>query len=62
MHSTDDKQAQASAPELETKSVKDEAASQSAVNEQVSDAGNDEINSTQSLVSSRKQWMRIVIP
>lgn len=43
MHSTDDKQAQASAPELDAKSVKDEAvASQSAVNEQVSDAGNDE--------------------
>ena len=43
MHSTDDKQAQASAPELDVKSVKDEAvASHSAVNEQVSDAGNDE--------------------
>ena len=43
MHSTDDKQAQASAPELDAKSVKDEAvASQSAVNEQVSNAGNDE--------------------
>ena len=42
MHSTDDKQAQASAPELDAKSVKDKAASQSAVNEQVSDAGNDE--------------------
>ena len=43
MHSTDDKQAQASAPELDAQSVKDEAvASQSAVNEQVSDAGNDE--------------------
>ena len=42
MHSIDDKQAQASAPELDVKSVKDEAASQSAVNEQVSDAGNDE--------------------
>ena len=43
MHSTDDKQAQASAPELDVKSVKDEAvASQCAVNEQVSDAGNDE--------------------
>ena len=42
MHSTDDKQAQASAPELDAQSVKDEAASQSAVNEQVSEAGNDE--------------------
>ena len=42
MHSTDDKQAQASAPELDAQSVKDEAASQSAVNEQLSDAGNDE--------------------
>ena len=42
MHSMMYKQAQASAPELDAKSVKDEAASQSAVNEQVSDAGNDE--------------------
>lgn len=43
MHSTDDKQAQASAPELDAKSVKDEAvASQSTVNEQVSEVGNDE--------------------
>ena len=43
MHSTDDKQAQASAPELDAQSVKDEAVpSQSTVNEQVSDAGNDE--------------------